>query len=410
MSAIFKLIIFVLILYGYIYNPIFNVIGIGSVKVLLLIAIIYSFFNDSIFKSLVYFKTELLFILILVIYSFLSSLRSEVGLFTQAYLFIVWFIESIYLPVVIFIVFKKEMDKYQWDKLLITVGAIAAGITLILIFKPSLNDFVRYTLIQTSGKELDEYAFIRDFGLADGLRGAYPMTQGLILGLCLFALRKSLWYVLLILPLLVSIAFNARTGLLALPISLILLLVHFKFNFRLTLVFISLFLLILNFASIFGSFISNNQETFDWLSIGYEEITANLQGDRTGVASEILFVDEKFIPPNTFSLLFGTGKFGPGLGRVDNGYYYYLWFGGWIFMSFLFLFLLYTFLRLNRIEKEKYYPYLFFCLILIYNVKSNFLFNPSGMSRVIGLYYVYRILSYKSSTKEENNFIPVIAK
>ena len=397
MRATFSLIFFVLILYGYIYNPVFSVIGIGTVKILLFIAIFFSFLNTTIFKSLVHFKTELLFILILVIYSFLSSLRSEVGLFTQAYLYIVWFVESIYLPIVIYFVFKKDIDTYHWAKLVLTVGVLAAGITIILIFNPSLNAYVRYTLIQTSAEELDGYALVRDFGLAEGLRGTYPMTQGLILGMCLFALRRSVWYALMILPLVASIAFNARTGLLAIPISLILLLVHFKFNFRVILVFASLFLLILNFASIFDSFISNNQETFDWLSIGYEELIANLQGDKTGVASETLLIDEKFMPSNTISLLIGTGNFGPSVGRVDNGYYYYLWFGGWIFMSIIFLFLLYTFIRINRIEKEKYYPYLFFFLLLIYTVKSNYLFNPSGMSRLIGFYYVYRILSYKTS-------------
>jgi hypothetical protein len=397
-------------LYGFIYNPIFSIFGIGSTKILLIIAIIYSFFNNKIFKYLVHFKTELIFVFILVIYSFLSALRSEVGLFTQAYLYIVWFIESIYLPIVIFVVFKKLIDKYQWDKLLITVGVIAAGITIILIFNPSLNVFVRYRLIQTSAEELDGYALVRDFGLADGLRGAYPMTQGLILGLCLFALRRSVWYALLVLPLVISIAFNARTGLFAIPVSLILLLVHFKFNFRVILVFASLLLLILNFALIFDSFIANNEETFYWLSKGYEEVIANLLGDRTGVAYETLLVDEKFMPYNTISLLIGTGNFGPSVGRVDNGYYYYLWFGGWIFISIIFLFLLYSFIRINRIEKEKYYPYLFFFLLLIYTVKSNFLFNPSGISRLIGFYYVYRILSYKTSIKEENNFIPAIAR
>lgn len=410
MKSKFNLIFLVVLLYGYIYNPIFNIIGIGSAKILLIIAIIYSFFNNKIFKSLVHFKTELIFVFILVIYSFLSSLRSEVGSFTQTYLYLTWFIESIYLPIVIFFVFKKVIDKYQWDKLLITVGVIAAGITIVLLFNPSLNAFVRYTLIQTSAEEMDGYALVRDFGLADGLRGAYPMTQGLVLGLCLFALRRSVWYALLILPLVVSIAFNARTGLLAIPISLILLLVHFKFNFRVILVFASLLLLFLNFALIFDSFIASNEETFYWLSKGYEEVIANLLGERTGVAYETLLVDERFMPKNTISLLIGTGNFGPSVGRVDNGYYYYLWFGGWIFMSIIFLFLLYTFKRINRIEKEKYYPYLFFFLLLIYTVKSNFLFNPSGMSRLIGFYYVYRILSYKTSIKEVNNFILAVAK
>jgi hypothetical protein len=171
----------------------------------------------------------------------------------------------------------------------------------------------------------------------------------------------------------------------------------------------SLSLFFLNFALIFDSFISNNQETFDWLSSGYEVVMASLQGDISVGATQTLLVDEKFMPSNLTSLLFGTGNFGPSIGRVDNGYYYYLWFGGWIFMSIIFLFLLYTFIRFSRIERIKYYPYLFFTLLLIFTIKSNYLFNPSGMSRVIGLYYVFRILSNSNATKEESNFIPAVA-
>lgn len=409
MRVALKLVFFIAILYAYIYNPVFKAIGIGSVKILLLFAIIYGLFNTRILKYLVYFKAELLFIVVLVIYSFLSSLRSEVVLLTQAYLYIVWFVESVFLPICFFEFFRKEQHEYRFDKLLISVGGVASVITLILIFYPSLNDFVRFNLIQTNADDYDKYILIRDYGLAEGLRGTYPMTQGLILGLCLFAVRRSVWYVLLILPLLASIAFNARTGLLALPISLILLLINFKFNFRVIIVFASLLILLLNFELIFTSFISNNQETFDWLSNGYEVVMSSLQGDMSVGATQTLLVDEKFMPSNFTSLLFGTGNFGPSIERVDNGYYYYLWFGGWIFMSIILLFLLYTFIRINRIEKEKYYPYLFFTLLLIYTIKSNFLFNPSGMSRLIGFYYVYRILTYKTSIIEENNLILTIA-
>jgi hypothetical protein len=405
MKSFFRLFIFLIVLYCYVYNPIFNIIGIGSVKIILFFAILYSLFNTIVFKDLVYFKVEAFLIILLIFYSIFSATRSEVGLLNLPYLLFIWFVESIYLPIVLVKFFENEFYRYKWDKLFITIGTTAAFITILLIFNPSINNYVRYTLIQTSGSEFDEYSLIRDFGIADGLRGSYSMIQGLILGLCFFELRRNSKYVLLIFPILISIAFNARTGLLALPVSILLLVFNLKLNFRLIIIFLILIVFVFNFESLFSSFISNNQETFNWLQSGYEEFVSSLLGEGSGVASETLFIDEKFKPANTFNFLFGTGNFGPTAGRVDNGYYYFLWFGGWIFMIIILVFVFYMFFRLLRIENEKYYVYLFFSLLLIFTIKSNYLFNPSGISRLIGLYYVYKILNHIANVKKDNLLI-----
>ena len=394
-----KLFYFIIILYLYVYNPVFSFIGIGSVKLLLVFFIIYSLFNKKTLHYLFYFKVEFLFTILLVTYSLVTSLRSNELTFKQGYLFFIWFVESIYIPIVLIIIFINEFKKYSWEKLILIIGVIASLLSLILILNPELNEYVKYTLIVSSGEENDSYHFIRGFGFAEGLRGSYGMVQGMILGICLKEVRENWRYVIIILLLIISIAFNARTGLIAFPVSILILLFSFKFNIRFIISFIIILLLIYNidFSSI--EFISDYQETFDWLNRGFRDLNAILQGDNSSHLGRTLLVDENFSPSNTFEFIFGTGNFGAGIDRVDNGYYYLLWFGGWLIMMIVFFFLIYMFSRLYLLQKDHYYTFLFFILLLMFSVKSNYLFNPSAISRLLGIYYVYTILNHKFKFK-----------
>jgi len=393
-----KLFYFIIILYLYVYNPVFSFIGIGSVKLLLVFFIIYSLFNKKTLHYLFYFKGEFFFTILLVTYSLLTSLRSNELTFKQGYLFFIWFVESIYIPILLIVIFINEFKKYSWEKLILIIGTIASLLSLILILNPELNEYVKYTLIAYSGEENDFYDLIRGFGLAEGLRGSYGMVQGMILGLCLNKVRENWYYLIIILLLIISIAFNARTGLIAFPVSILILLFSFKFNIRFIIYFIIILSMIYNidFSSI--DFITDYQETFDWLSKGFEDITAIFQGGSSNVG-DVLFVDEVFLPSNTFEFIFGTGNFSAGIGRVDNGYYYLLWFGGWMIMMIVFSFLIYMFSRLYLIQKDHYHTFLFFILLLIFSIKSNYLFNPSGISRLLCFYYVYTILNHKLKFK-----------
>ena len=113
--------------------------------------------------------------------------------------------------------------------------------------------------------------FVRGFGFAEGLHGSYAMTQGLIFGICLRLIKEKWWYCLLILPIFISIAFNARTGLIAIPISLLILFLTYNFSYRITIFFIVLFLLFYNldFSSIyFDNDIYKYEVTFDWIYMG----------------------------------------------------------------------------------------------------------------------------------------------
>ena len=151
-------------------------------------------------------------------------MRSDTIQLTQSYLFLIWFLESIYAPIVLFYLFHNEFKKYKWDKIILIVGSIASLITILLIYNPELNEYVRYSLIQSSAVFNDEYEFIRGYGFAEGLRGTYAMIQGLILGICLYSISKNWLNIFVFLIILISIAFNARTGLVTLPISILIIL------------------------------------------------------------------------------------------------------------------------------------------------------------------------------------------
>lgn len=385
----------VIILYFYVYNPVFSVIGIGSVKVVLLYVFLYSIVKTKILHYIGLFKIELFLTSLLVMYSMITSVRINEFTFHQAYLFFMWFVESIYVPIGLVVVFNDQFKKYGWDKLILWIGLIAGVLSLILIVYPELNEYVRYKLIASSGEKNDRYESIRGFGFAEALRGAYGMAQGIILGICLNLVKEKWSYIVVALLLLISIAFNARTGLIAFPVSIVILLFRLRSNRRLTISILATVLLIYNVDFSSFAFVSNYEKTFDWISVGLLEATEVIQGDNSSFVGKTLLVDEKFSPVSRFDWLLGTGHFGPGIDRVDNGYYYLLWFGGWSIMMSVVAFLIYMFIRLSR-RKEYYYSVLFFILLLIFSVKSNYLFNPSSIARLFGIYYVYTILNHKA--------------
>ena len=395
-----KLIGFFIVLYLYIYNPVFAIFGIGSIKIIIIFLLAYSLTNKKIVHYLTYFKVEFFFVLVLITYSTVTSVRSNDSIITLPYFFLIWFIESIYAPIALLIFFKNEFRKYNWKKLFVIIGTIASLISLFLILNNDINDFVNYTLIESSGSLYDNYHRLRGYGLADGLRGSYAMTQGIILGICMKETLKNWRYIIIILLLFISIAFNARTGIIAIPVSFLILLLSFSFNLR-SIIFYAVFLLLIY--SLNFSFLYSDYESFIiWFDKGYQIFIEILFGDNSSFVAQTLFVDETFLPSNTFEFFFGTGNHSDLFLRVDNGYYYLLWFGGWLMMSIVFCFIMYMFFRIYMITEDRYYTYLFFILLLLFSIKSNYLFNPSSISRIIGIYYVSIIVNHKIKSYPTN--------
>ncbi len=386
-----RLFFLILILYFYIFNPIFLAIGIGASKFILLPVMVYVVLRPSLLKGLALFKTEVYFVMLLIIYSFLNSFRTGVGLFVMQYQYILWFIESIFVPIILIKWFSKDIYKFGINSILVFVGSFAALVTIFLILNPEINDFVRNSLISYSSHDNERYELVRGFGIAENLLGSYAMTLGMILAICLMLLAQNIWFVIPVIPVIVSIAFNARTGLISIPVAFILLFATGKFTFKLFAV-VTLFLLFLtNIFTTQNSFFDNHAETINWWIEGIDDISDNLGGDFSVGATGTLLLDEKFDydKVSVLEFLFGVAQFGPNNSRVDNGYYYILWFGGVFFLLLFLLYLSYMFYHLYKLDTNRYMPWMLFLLLLFFQIKWNYFFVPSGIFRLVGLYYVY---------------------
>lgn len=362
--------------------------------------VIFTLFKPTYLKYLKLFKTEALLCLVIISLSFILSLRTGTGLFSQQYLHFIWFIETFVAPLLIIRVFNEELLKLDIIQVLVITGAIGAFISVLLILNPAINDYVRNTLISYSGANIERFEFVRGYGIAENLLGSYSMIQGILMGLLFYLISGNIWYTLFLFPYVISIAFNARTGLLSIPISIILLLLFRKFSFRFLKIIISTGIILFVFFQSDNEFIEKNQETFNWLLSGYEILIDNINGDFSSGATATLVEEEKFEPANFIEFTFGTGYYGDNNGSYDNGYYHMLWYGGFLFLSIQLLITFFMFYRLVKIDSVKYIPFLFFILLLFFNIKWTYLVLPSGISRLIGFYYVWKCVS-----KERLNFV-----
>lgn len=379
-------------LYIYLYNPIFLALGIGSIKLLLITALIYALIKGKVIMHIIMqFKHEAVFTFVIIIYASLTVIRGDLSLLYIPYSHFIWFMECVFLPLVLVIWFRKELAQHDWEKWVVIIGFIAALITLILILHPEWNEFVRTSLISYSLADSSEWWF-RGFGIAEGLAGSYGIIQGIILGICLYMLSRHVLYAVPIIPILLSIAFNARTGFIAVAISLLLIIIQRRFSIRLASVVIGVALIIVYILDNEADFIYKNLTTIEWAISSFTQT-----GDfASGNASEdsvfhFLLKENFFIPQSTVGWLLGDGTLGPYGTKSDNGYSNQLMFGGIFYMLLLLGFFAYMYVRLSKKNSKGFYPAFFLIVLLIVNIKYNCLFVPDGVFRLFSFYYVLSI-------------------
>ena len=393
--SMFRLLLLVTILYLFLYNPIFLALGIGCIKPLLAIAVIYAFINNRVFKLLVQFKYEAIFTFIIIIYTLFTILRSNnLGVLLLPYQHFIWFLESIFLSVVIVIWFRKEFEQHGWEKLVVITGFIASLISLVLILNPGWNEFVRTSLISDSLVE-DYKSWFRGFGIAEGLSGSYGVIQGIIVGISLYTMRCHVLYVVPVLPLLISIAFNARTGFVAVIYSFMLLIAQRRYNRRLVATVLVISLIIGYVLNSEVEYIHYDINTIKWAMSSFDQTGDFLSGSSDGkTVFDTLFGEYFFYPDSAMGLLLGDviipfhdAK------HSDVGYINEVMFGGIVYLLLLLSFLAYMHIRLSKKSTDKFYPIFFLVVLLIFNIKTTCLFIPNGVFRLFVLYYVLIITS-----------------
>jgi len=388
-----KYIILFIFIYIYIYNPIFQILGFGLIKILLLISILYVLFKRTLFVNfIITFKQEIALTLLIATYAISTEMWGDNQGRMVAYKHIIWFLECFFIPIFFVAFFKDIFQSKNWENIIIFVGISASIITLFLIFNPGINAAIRSTVITDSLDVIGDSWDYRGFTIAEGSSYSYGIIQGLILSLCLLKIKENWLYILPILPLFISIIFNARIGLAPVAIVFVLMLLNKQFKIKYFL-FISI-IVIFGYWFVNDSFFAKqNSDSLEWgLSI-FEDTNNFLSGNDNGSNYTTLSDNMLFFPDSAINIVFGEGNdVFLGVNRnSDMGYVIQIFRGGVFYLLLLLSFLWIIFKNSYLYAPNKILSILFVVTIIIVNIKGDAFFNSSSFFRLFIFYYIYSL-------------------
>lgn len=383
-----------LFVYGTLVLP-FNVI-----HVLFLIASFFLVFKYNKEFFAVAFSTRFLLFYLLSLVTFIYALFMHVyqdGEFAFAYNIFLMSVEiSVCAIFIVSTLYHMGYSRFLFFKFLVFLGLGQSLAVLIQIAFPELREF----FIAASGSAMmsdvyDVVSAFRMFGIATGYNFAMPLFQGLCVVLAFVLARQVSKAYYLALPFLfVSIALNARIGLIAFFIAP---LVYFGLSFVkrpsreiafLTISCLSVFLCyqVLDFLFRDHEYVG---ETFKWLESGLEEIVSFATEKEATGNLEVLITNMWFFPEG-WELLFGTGEYVFGKSRgSDIGYVIDVYFGGMIYAVILYVSYLMLFRGISRFDfLYKVVAFSILIMLVVSNFKGN-VFTPNEFTKGVMLIVAY---------------------
>ena len=216
-----KLII-IIVLYLFIYNPVFTWFGFGFVNVLMGISLFYTVLEwRTVRLYLRSYKTEFVLSLIMLIY--VSCICAINGTESIGMSLIIWIVSTVFVPIFLVEKLFHRNGNVAFFDIIISVGFIASLFSCAALFYPPFNSFLRSIQVSEEFTSFAETQFsYRYFGLAINLSNAYGYVQGIIASLCLLRLdRHHKRYLFYFFTILISIVVNARTGLFPIALTLL---------------------------------------------------------------------------------------------------------------------------------------------------------------------------------------------
>ena len=312
------------------------------------------------------------------------------------------------LPCAIFaaiFLYKQKVDLIQFLNRILIVGLLQVACVIVTMLFPEMRSWA----LADSGNQgfndiFDGMGMFRMFGLAAGYTFAMPLFQGVcvIISYVLGCYRSSKYF-LLIPFYLISIAVNARIGLISLVIPpLVILILQYKdhvFKQSFRIFFIVIFIIFCAQIVKYNAEMSSSKNTWVWLYTGIDEVISFEAGETKGNLAYL--TDSMWFMPEGINILFGTGVnvFGDSNRSSDIGYVINLIYGGLVF-SFL-LYASYILLILQCFGKtmiEKSLKYSILVYLLIANLKGN-AFSPHDLTFGIFTMGLFCLLSNKLSTE-----------
>lgn len=388
-------------LYCYIYNPYFTALRVGSSKIVAVLVLAFAVLDPTCLRRLLLLRRELVATIVLLTVISMAALTHQTAEAGASYLNQIrvtatWFAECIAVPLLFVSIAKRHFLRTRYDTWLCIVACTAAVISIVLFLNPPLFDLASRVFVLDDGS--DGYRvndqLIRGFGVASGLRGDFAMTQALATGTALYLSTRHLGWTLAIPILATSVAINARTALFAIPVALVV--PGLPVRFRLGAAIVAFVAIALGVGLIRRTADSDGMlaPTANWIVSGGEKALDEFQSGASSGTFEVLFRESDFLPISIREWALGTGRPSPPsrADRVDNGYHYTLWYGGWVVLGAQIAVNLLLFGRMLKGAPDPYLPVLFFLLLFAFNVKWSYLCAPNSMTRVIGITYAATLL------------------
>lgn len=306
-------------------------------------------------------------------------------------------VQILYFSLILLILFYKlNYSKYDILKLFLDVVLIQALIAVAMLIFPSMHS-IALKLYYAGGTENVFISAKRIYGLSSEYTFTTPIVNGLFGVIAVFmSLRYSKWIYIYILPILLLVLLNGRTGLIIFSIGACIVLLKNSVNIfkLLSLFIISVILLYVVFyiLSIFSP------DTYTWIGSFFTDTTNLLQGNPTGNYTEL------GMQYPIHNILFGYGfrifnlnaivSSIPIFQRSDIGYANDLFLGGIVYILLLYIPIFWYILSSTKMSKKFQYtglPLVLLLTLIIADYKGETMRNGNLLLVVITLATLFRL-------------------
>lgn len=389
-KTFFKYFFLVILLYLYLNNPVFSVVGIGSIKFFYLL-IPFTFIGKKFSSVIRLFRREKMLFIALVVFSLIRTVLG--GDIMVVYTHITFFIENFLVAIsLVVLISDLGFTNEQLNKSCMIVGCVGAIISMMCILNESICDYVRYQLMDTAKDSLLYTVTYRGFGLSDSLSYGYGIIQACLFVMCVYYLKQNKWAFLFYIPLLASIMLNARTGIVVFAACIVYMLIcSRKFSVLLSVVIGVSSLIYL--APILLPYLGLSEDTLRWLLEFQEEMegVADSGSIRGSGTADALLGRMVVLPSDFFEWIIGRGYIifltkGP---NSDVGFFQQLNYGGLSYVTILSLLFIAFYKRMKQYRIDVFFIGFFFITFLIANLKGNYIFECGAFRFMLLLYFFY---------------------
>lgn len=397
-----------IILYIYLFNPVFAVPGFGFVNALILFALLFAITHIKKFGwYLRRFRKELFLTILMIVYAFFRTRTPGSNAADMIPDMILWVLSTMVVSIfLVDAIFSKVRGFVLMDTVL-NVAFIAAVISILAMLIPPFNSFVRG--IQST-VELDVSEHVLDsrfYGLATNLTSSYGYLQGVLASYCLINYSKNPFRnAVYFLSLALATAINARTGLIPIIVTVFYLVVKNRKKIRFWHVVVA-FIMILAFSPLIEKIMSSESPVIASIRAFFIAIYSFvIKGDANadgGTYFNVLY-DSLILPPIQ-DILFGAGYtlFGAfeELGmRSDIMYVNQLFIGGVVFLIIIMAYVIVFYRNLWLMYSKRFFPVLLLFMALVANFKGSPFYIGNAFTRFVMLFYFVLLFNQHTAGKK----------